>query len=232
MKPQTQTPCPVPALQRDTASAQKEDCYISFSTWRDFSHLIPMRDRRDPVSRLEQFILRHIRLEGARVLRFLMKHPDIPFSAQAVLQHLQGCFPIEGNDLESEPNPVPGSIQESSIPITDIRSLKQIKLRLRHLQQEQEIALTQGFDIHSLKNEINFLRKYLSDTQSPEGRLKSFPNASIRAAKSMQLNLRRFHKRALALDPALAALIRSQLVTSPAFMWKTPEQNAAVPPDA
>ena len=212
---------------------------VSSTVWKNVSALVPLDHRLSTDARLERFILHHIRLDGARALRYLKRHPDQAFSAQVLWQALAGIY-VEphhpGRETSGTPQDInPGRsgligpdefesgahspLLESSIPIADEHCLREINRELGRLMRQREAALALRMDTTPLDGEIQALRRYLRECSYPDGRPRSFPSVNRRAAQSMSLSLKRFRERVTALDPELAVYMESHLGTSPQFIW-------------
>ena len=205
---------------------------VSSSIWKNVTALVPSDHRLSTDARLERFILHHIRLDGARALRYLKRHPDQAFSAQELWQALTGIparaehpsnpTSVPDLDLRSQPEgdlENPDRLVETGIPVTDEHCLREINRELGRLLRQREAALALRMDTAPLDGEIHALRKYLRESSYPDGRPRLFPGTNRRAAQSMSLSLKRFRERAAALDPELAVYMESHLGTSPQFVW-------------
>ncbi len=229
-------------------SAEATDAFpffVSSTLWKNVTALVPKDHRLSTDARLERFILHHIRLDGARALRYLMRHPDQTFSAHFLWQALAGLHsnPQQHSYPAGEQPPITdtkpsgskyhayddsendASLIETSIPITDEHCLREISRELGRLLRQREAALYLGLDVTPLDGEIQALRRYLNYACYPDGRPRNFPGINRRATQSMSLSLKRFRERVAALDPELAAYIESHLDTNPLYIWHSGEKG-------
>ena len=188
---------------------------VSSTLWKNVTSLVPPEHRLSPDQLLERFILHHLRLDGARALRWLMRHPDRPFSAQAIWQALSGF-----NSDESDPHEQ-STLLESSIPLTDSQSLHEVRRELLRLHRHRESVLCLRGDVSALDHEIAALQKYLRDSFYPDGRPRAFNGTEYKASQALSLCLKRFRQRVASLDPQLCRHIESHLVTTPTFIWRS-----------
>ncbi len=171
---------------------------------------------------LDSFLLNHFHLEGARALRFLIQHPDEEFTALTLIQILSGTIAYERyipHDLMLRPPEDRDTLQESSIPMTDEKTLDAIKKRMDEIHTQKAKLQNRQPDCAELDAELDQLRKYLLECSRANGQLRSFNGVSRRPYQALCANINRVRKLLRKHDPQLDAYVAQHLKASPYFCW-------------
>lgn len=164
---------------------------------------------------LDRFLRRHPKLEGTRILQFLLRHPEQSFSAGQLEMLLN---PPSGQRAGSGPGQSDALLYEAPLPYCDTRTLFEVRSRLKQLQRLQAGPETPE-NPAGLALEIAALHKYLQECVAPGGKIRSFERSSRRSYKRLYARLHCLLRHCAREDPALQGYLLAHLQTGKEFCW-------------
>lgn len=180
-------------------------------------HLLLGSTPADPnLAAIDRFLRRHPKLEGTRILRILLQHPDQPFSAVQLEKMLN---PLPNQRVETAPGTSDSLLFEQALPYCDTRTLHEVRARLRQLQGLQASPDLSAEALAGIAAEIAALHSYLRDCVAPGGKIRSFERSSRRSYKRLYARLHCLLRHCAREDLALQAYVMAHLQTGKEFCW-------------
>ncbi len=165
---------------------------------------------------LSAFLSRKRHLLGAQALRKLMASPGQKISAVVLDQMIKRRLATPPPDaVDSEP-----ILVELPIPLSDSKTLREVRLRLDWLLQAKSMQEAVAGDTAALDREISILKQYLQQCTTPQSRIRCRPHTDRTAYLRLHNALNRLLKHARQESPQLGQFIRSHLQTGKFFCWR------------
>ncbi len=176
----------------------------------------PTGNTADMSSVLREFLARHSRMSGARLLDMLIHEPNTPIDVLELALRLDHQAP------EQLPFLALLASAYADIPALDRLAVCQYRQRLAQLLELKERLLLENPDTDTteLDWELNFLARELRWATTSRGAIKNLNPDKKKALDRFRIAVKRLLAAAETENPALARYIRRHLRCGKAFVWR------------